>query len=194
MAVDYYAKHIAPRRKTVTKQEAIKAHKVESEYHADVGKQVHELLWTGTFEHDHPLIDQCLKSWQEFLDIMPEYILTHDEVAVMGSTKYGGYGGTIDAVIEFPDDLVGCSHCRTQRPRRVLMDVKTSRQLDDVYGMQVAAYTKAWPEPIDEVWVVRIGKLFTSYELRIVDVEQGFIAFEAVHGAYNNYNGGVWSE
>ena len=151
---------------------------------AHVGSVVHDLLWQPKImrrEHGSDVIN-ALESWDLFLE---ESGARHvvDELEVTGLVEPGdttGYGGTLDAIIQLPNE------------KRVLIDAKTSRNVHPANALQAAAYWGAYTGRVDEVWIVKLNKFYAEYEIHEVNVPQAWAAFKNAHQLFIRLNENLW--
>ena len=184
MAANFVLDHINDRvSKTTLRDAAILQPEAAMKTAADIGTLTHELAWSQNRPTDLPKeVESALISWDWFLQESGA-ILIAEEQEVLGFLDDNdtiGYGGTYDAIIQMPDS------------RRVLIDIKTSRQIHNAYALQLSAYHHLVKDQVDETWVVHINKFYPRYDIYEVDTKIGFELFAAAHRIYTRMNGSLW--
>ena len=163
-------------------REAVAQPRREMQYHAQIGTDVHARLWTGEREGLLPEVTNALTSWDMFLEDTGAVCIAEEQqlAGVIGPEDRVGYGGTYDSIIELPNG------------KRILIDVKSSRLIHNVYAMQLAAYWYLLEEEVDELWIVHVNKLYPWYGIREVEPNQAMLAFTMSHALYALTNQGLW--
>ena len=175
------AEYVWRNRKAYTRLDAIVADAMEEpnrrlNFHADIGSRFHHLVQFPEDEEDEVKeVQRSLNAWGDFLEETEAEILQHEVMMAARIEEEDdiGFGGTMDCLARIPH--VGL----------VLLELKTSRLIHDTHAFQAAAYGHAWEfmggEPLNEVWVVKLGKYDGVYEYETVNREKAFRAFRAAH-------------
>ena len=152
--------------------------------HADIGSRVHHLIqYPGQEGDESKEVMKALTAWDAFSEQVDFRLLEieHPVAGITWGKDTVGFGGTLDAVIQ-PSNM----------DYPVLIEVKTSRRLNDAHAMQAAAYAHAWEamygDTLEEVWVVQLGKYDGNFEIRKIDRQtamQGFIACQTLFTLLN---------
>lgn len=103
------------------------------------------------------------------------------------SEKYR-FAGSVDAIAMICDE-----NGDPDPSKVVVIDWKTSKQVYSEYGMQVAAYAKAYEEmtgtQVTHGWVVRFSKEKADYSIRqIACLDRAFECFRACATIFHNNN------
>ena len=139
-------------------EDASEAARREADWHAIVGELFHEAMWTGELDPilTEPLphkfrkmIDTLIYNWSKILEEWQIYpVLT--EFPILATSPSGLiYGGTLDALVE---DING---------HRILLEVKTGRNVEYSHALQCAAYGDALKQMdvgYNEAFVIRVDK------------------------------------
>ena len=153
-----------------------------SSMHANVGTATHDLLWIDGISADHvpnPMVAQCIRAWHEMLDYV-DIEVVQDEQAYLGKSKYGYYGGQIDAIVRL-----------NKQPELVLLEFKTSRMLYPAHAIQTAAYAKMLG--LERAIVVRLDKYTSRFETAKVRVDYAYDIFEHIMAVGEMMGPNVWT-
>ena len=177
-----------------TVEDASEAARREADWHALVGEVFHEVMWTGELDpmlvemmpqKFRKMVDTLIFNWSTILADWGVYpILT--EFPVLARSPSGLiYGGTLDALVE---DMNG---------NRLLLEVKTSREIQYTHAIQCAAYGHALREmevDFHEAYVIRVDKYIDNrFDYRPINEDLGIKYFD---NALHLYHVGeeVWGE
>lgn len=160
----------------------------------DLGTMVHAAIDAHIEGKDPVLDDKSRPGYENFCKWLKDsditlikgdtYVAKIGPEANPGNYPYG-FGGALDAVGMRGDQLI-------------ILDWKTSNQLQDTYAMQVAAYSMAFQETYgqgaDEAYVVRFGKEVPGdIEVKKVNISQAWASFNAALELKYAMSMGVWS-
>ena len=155
--------------------------------HAAVGELFHDFMWSGELDNEiaealppnfKHMLNTLMSNWAQIIgtwEILP--ILT--EFKLIGTTFDNFvFGGTLDAVVEDKDGL------------RILLEVKTSRELSPSHAVQCAAYEHALNETYDlkvnNAYVLRLDKYKRdTFDYWEVNLPKAYARFENCVQLYN---------
>jgi hypothetical protein len=114
-------------------------------YRRDLGSRIHNMAENLNLDLPLPSFDELnaeeLAEVDEFVDGYVAFLCDHEPVIEMSEATVAnviyGYAGTLDSVMVFP-----------AMRRRLLVDIKSGKNLDDTIGEQLVGYRRC-----DEVWL-----------------------------------------
>ena len=187
MAVDYVLKHINEKKsKAQLKREAVAAPGNYYSLQADIGTGLHDIAESGATEdvvldpeETIPELAVANESWMSFKEDFPHTFID-SKVEVFGVIESPrlpmqmGFGGTYDYRCLLGD-------------KKVILDFKTSREIQLKHALQLAAYwvgAKNAGIEIDEGWILHLGKNFVFYDPIEIDLEWAYLGFCLMVEAY----------
>jgi len=158
--------------------------------HAIVGDIFHGFMWTASVDDPRvvealpaefrKMVDRLIYNWSQMLQMWSIYPVLA-ELPVVNS--FHGYGGTLDALVE---DEYG---------RRILLEVKTGREVRLEHALQASAYGAALRRlgvEFSDVAVLRVDKYRDNvFEYRRVNEAKAFPSFVSALAVYNT-NETIW--
>ena len=160
---------------------------------AEIGTDAHENLLfkeadRSEFARTEPQVIASIKGWEKFTDYFSPFIVVENELPLIGESKVGKYGGTLDLLLR-------------RGNRFILIDIKTSKSVYPEHALQVAAYTQAYNqlagyEKVREAWIIQLYKHNDDGEFDIykVDIPSAIKVFDSLHHVYNNLTQNLFHE
>lgn len=179
-AVDYVFKNLNQRlSRTKLKERAIADPGVYYGRQGEIGTRLHDLAEDPEGdssqldpEEEMPEVLVAAESWDMFKNDFPHTLLS-SQVEVFGKVPADpvlgilelGFGGTYDVELGFSDG------------RNILVDFKTSREVQYKHALQLAAYAIASGKAFSELWILHLGKQHPFYDPVPVDLDEAWVDF-----------------
>lgn len=149
-------------RRRVGMEEAERVSRDAADWGTAVHKAVELGITTGTYG------DPGADDKRAAVAAVAEWVAQNSDAIIQSEVRVWharhGYAGTADMVMDY-DTEAG--------PRRALLDLKTSSQIDHLYRLQTAAYVSALTEmgyPVDARWILHVTRARPD-RLAVVDLE-----------------------